>query len=142
MTPKLIFAAGALLPIVLISGCKSPTNQLREIGDQAKLRRTEADLSTLGSCLGMYRITSGSYPTEAQGLAALVEAPSVAPIPGEWQQVLKAPMVDAWGREYRYSVRVKDETTEHVVSSEGPDSGTREDDLERVVGSVAGGEAR
>ena len=129
--------AAGMLPMFLMTGCKSPTEKLREIGDQAKQQRTRADLSTLTSCLKIYQLTAGSYPTEAQGLAALVERPSVEPIPGDWQQVLKAAMVDAWGRDYRYLVRVKDGNTEHVVASGGPDAASAGDDIERVVGSVA-----
>ena len=126
-----------MLSMFLMNACKSPTEKLREIGDQAKQQRTQADLSTLTSCLKIYRLTTGSYPTEAQGLAALVERPSVEPVPGDWQQVLKAPMVDAWGREYGYFIRDKDGNQEHVVGSGGPDAASAGDDLERVVGSVA-----
>jgi general secretion pathway protein G len=126
-----------MLAMFLMTGCKSPTEKLREIGDQAKQQRTLADLSTLTSCLKIYHLTTGSYPTEAQGLAALVERPSVGPVPGEWQHVLKAPMVDAWGREYRYFIRDKDGKPEHVVASGGPDAASTGDDIERVVGSVA-----
>lgn len=130
--------AAGMLSMFLMAACKSPTERLREIGDQAKQQRTHADLSTLSSCLKIYQLTAGSYPTEAQGLAALVERPSLAPIPGEWQQVLKAPMVDAWGREYRYFVRTRDGNTEHVVASGGPDAASTDDDVERVVGNATG----
>ncbi|WP_253190545.1 type II secretion system major pseudopilin GspG [Sphingomonas sp. LM7] len=72
--------------------------------DEAKATTTKSSISSIGAALKMYRLDSGSYPTTEQGLKALVERPTTAPVPGSWAQggYLSAPALDAWQKPYDY----------------------------------------
>lgn len=107
--------------------------KLQEVAENAKLERVRADFSTLTSCLKIYRLNAGNFPTQEQGLQALVEKPATAPVPRRWTKVLDKVPLDAWERPYHYQVRVKDGKREYVVSSEGPDKADPKDDMQSVV---------
>lgn len=73
--------------------------------DQARVTTTRTNLASLSSALKLYRLDNGQYPTTQQGLKALVEKPSLPPVPSAWPQggyVTQDPM-DAWGNPYVYS---------------------------------------
>ncbi len=103
----------------------------------AKTMRTEADFNAISSALKAYKLNAGNYPTEEQGLKALVDKPTTSPIPARWTKIASAVPKDPWGREYRYAVRVKDGKKETVLLSDGPDAEDKKDDLESVVDSEA-----
>lgn len=55
-------------------------------GDQARVTTTEGNLATISQALTMYRLDNGQFPTTQQGLKALVERPTVPPVPRNWSQ--------------------------------------------------------
>ena len=72
--------------------------------DQARVTVAKTDLKTTAAALRMYRLDNGDYPTTEQGLKALVERPTVAPVPAGWNPegyLPEAPQ-DPWGRAYVY----------------------------------------
>lgn len=73
--------------------------------DQAKVTTTQSNLLTISGALKMYRLDNGDYPTTDQGLKALVEKPTAAPVPSNWAQggYLPENPVDAWGNPYVYT---------------------------------------
>jgi general secretion pathway protein G len=124
-------AAGFFMPATAAE--KSYAERLREISALARQQRTESDFDTFQFALWTYQITSKQFPTEEQGLGALVEKPTVDPVPAGWQQVMNVLLPDAWKRPYRYVVRERDGVKEHVLISDGPDLAAKDDNLERVV---------
>lgn len=60
--------------------------------------------------LKLYRLDNGSYPTQDQGIAALLEKPTAAPVPTNWKDggYLERPasgalqINDPWGNPYQY----------------------------------------
>ena len=74
----------------------------RNVGD-ARSATARTQIETFGTALDAYRLDNGSYPTTAQGLAALWQRPSIDP-PANWKQpyLRKAVPRDPWGREYLY----------------------------------------
>ena len=80
---------------------KSYVERLREITALAKQQRTEADLDMFQYALWTYKLVSGRFPTQEQGLVALVESPTLAPVPTRWQQLTKSLPPDAWKRRSR-----------------------------------------
>ena len=97
--------------------------------ERAQIKRTEADFQAITAALQMYKINSGAYPTEKQGLKALVEIPAEGPRPRRWVKVMAKVPVDPWKREYRLVVRKQDgKDTFHLVS-QGPDPDDPADDL-------------
>lgn len=72
--------------------------------DEARVTVAKSDLKAVAAALRMYRLDNGAYPTTEQGLKALVERPSAAPLPANWSAegyLPEAPR-DPWGRDYVY----------------------------------------
>ena len=73
--------------------------------DEARIKQANADFSTIEGQLKLYKLDNFRYPTTEQGLQALVEKPSIDPVPRQWQKggYLEALPVDPWGNHYLYS---------------------------------------
>ncbi|WP_082351612.1 type II secretion system major pseudopilin GspG [Cypionkella psychrotolerans] len=73
--------------------------------DEARVAVAGADLRSVAASLEMYRLDNRTYPTTEQGLAALSERPSAAPLPISWAAggYLPSPPVDPWGHPYIYT---------------------------------------
>jgi len=71
--------------------------------DQARAVKAQSDILAIQNALDLYRLDNGSYPTNEQGLNALVHKPSAAPEPRHWQAYLKSLPTDPWGHTYQYS---------------------------------------
>ncbi|MCW1925577.1 type II secretion system protein GspG [Luteolibacter arcticus] len=110
----------------------APTEE--ELKDTEELRskreQVRDDSDVLGAALDAYRITSGAYPTEQQGFAALVERPRGAPLPRRWVKLIESVPVDPWGRPYRLVIREKAGNPQAIIASQGPDPAITSDDIE------------
>ena len=86
-------------------------------------------VTALNGDLGLYELTNGFPPTTAQGIRALVERPSMEPIPRKWSQRREKLEVDPWGMEYRYEYPGRHNKNGFDVFSCGPDRqpGTEDD---------------
>jgi len=73
--------------------------------DEARVKQAFSDFSTIEGQLKLYRLDNYRYPSTEQGLQALVEKPSIDPIPRQWQSggYLEALPIDPWGKLYLYS---------------------------------------
>ena len=72
--------------------------------DEAKKTKTQVQIKNIGSGLDLYKLDSGNYPTTDQGLASLVERPTIGEIPKNWKEggyLDKIPK-DPWGNNYVY----------------------------------------
>lgn len=74
--------------------------------DQAKIVKVKQDIASISDALDLYRLDNGRYPTQSQGLQALVSKPTVAPIPDNYSPdaYLKQMPVDPWGHPYHYQI--------------------------------------
>lgn len=72
--------------------------------DQARAARAASDIAAISSALNLYRLDTGAYPTSEQGLRALVERPTSAPVPANWADggYLERVPEDPWGRPYLF----------------------------------------
>ena len=72
--------------------------------DQARVVRAQSDIAAITSALNLYRLDTGAYPTTEQGLGALVERPTSAPVPANWTDggYLDRVPDDPWGQPYLY----------------------------------------
>jgi general secretion pathway protein G len=97
----------------------------------AKIRQTQTDLNMIDGSLRLFRMSSGVYPTNEQGIKALVESPSRPPIPRRWVQTMHQLPSDAWGNSFIYQLS---ENSEPRVICRGPDGleGTKDDIIRRV----------
>ena len=71
--------------------------------DDARVTAARTDISALMQALKLYRLDNGSYPTAAQGLAALAQKPAIAPTPSNWKLYVERLPNDPWGRPYGYA---------------------------------------
>ena len=70
--------------------------------DEARQTAAKTDISTIMQALKLYKLDNGVYPTQEQGLQALLTKPSTAPVPGNWKPYLDKLPNDPWGRAYQY----------------------------------------
>lgn len=93
--------------------------RLVDILDRAKVDTARLQIDKLGGVLDLYRLEVGHYPTEEEGLRALVEPPPQA---DHWSgPYLKneQALIDPWGHPYVY--RSPGEHGEYDLSSLGGD---------------------
>lgn len=64
----------------------------------------KADIQSIKTALKLYKLDNKAYPTQQQGLDALVNKPSVAPIPNNYKAsgYLEKLPKDPWGNDYQY----------------------------------------
>jgi general secretion pathway protein G len=70
--------------------------------DEARVTAAKTDIGTIMQALKLYKLDNGFYPSQEQGLQALVVKPSTAPVPGNWKPYLEKLPNDPWGRPYQY----------------------------------------
>jgi general secretion pathway protein G len=89
-----------LIIIGLLAGLVVP--RLMGQTDKAKRTKAEVQIKNIQSGLDLFRLDNGFYPTTEQGLASLVERPSIGEIPKNWKEggyMDKIPK-DPWGNQY------------------------------------------
>ena len=103
----------------------------KSFGDSARVQTTRQDFTTLITHLDQYRnIGRNGYPTEPQGLEALIKKPGSSPIPRDWVQSLPEMPKDPWGNPYTYKFPGSKKPNEPELISNGPDGVSgNEDDL-------------
>ncbi len=97
-----------LMVVVVILGILAGLIIPRIMGRPEEARRLKAKLQIqqLEQALKLYYLDNGMYPTTEQGLQALVEKPTIEPIPKNWREggyleKGKVPL-DPWGNPYVY----------------------------------------
>jgi general secretion pathway protein G len=92
----LLFSLTAVIVITLADAWQdahSPT---------AVISRPVSDFNMWGAVLKQYKIITGMYPTQEQGLKALVEKPENFPPDKRWTQLADTIPLDPWGKPYQY----------------------------------------
>lgn len=71
---------------------------------RSKCIGAQAQIEIFGVALDSYRLDNGIYPTTEQGLKALRQEPSTAPLPKNWDgpYLKKEIPLDPWGKPYIY----------------------------------------
>jgi general secretion pathway protein G len=83
---------------------------------------TQTRLKTLESGLMAYRMDNTFFPTQQQGLEALVAQPTAEPRPKYWKQHVKPEgLLDGWGRKIVYRSPGKHNTGGYDLISFGED---------------------
>jgi len=70
--------------------------------DEARIVKVKQDILAIQNALDLYKLDNGDYPTTDQGLQALVQKPTIEPVPRNWQPYLKDLPKDPWDRPYMY----------------------------------------
>lgn len=75
---------------------------------ESRVQTAELQIGKLEQALQTYYLDHGRYPTQAQGLRALVERPTTAPVPAEYPEggYLARPRLpqDPWGNPFIYLI--------------------------------------
>ena len=107
-------------------------DRLRAMDEHFKKGRTEHTRIKIGRimrALDVYKARAGCFPTEAQGLQALVTKPTEEPVPTAWQPSFLNLPKDAWDREYVYMFQNSGEAPpEPKIISKGADGVLSTDD--------------
>jgi len=104
-------------------------NKMTGAVDQARIVATKADLQSISTQLKLYNGMNGFYPTQSQGLQALVTMPSSAPAPRQWHQYFEKVPHDPWDSPYNYVFPGRHNPNSFDLYSSGPDrqAGTADD---------------
>jgi general secretion pathway protein G len=102
--------------IGLLAGYVGP-RYFSQIG-KSEVKAAKAQMDALEKSLDQYRLDTGHYPTQEQGLAALIKKPANEP---RWEgPYLKKDLpMDPWGRPYVY--KIPGEKGEYDLVSLGKD---------------------
>jgi general secretion pathway protein G len=105
--PSLGFTLIEMLVVVVIIGVLASIVGPRFFGkaDEAKIAAAKSQLEVFSLALDSYQLDTGDYPSQEQGLKALVEKPNTGTIPKNWNgpylRKREIPL-DPWGRAYGY----------------------------------------
>jgi general secretion pathway protein G len=96
--------------------------------EQAKVTAAKTDISSLQVALDAFEVDCGRYPTNEEGLKAMVEQPGNAP---DWHgpYISRGVPKDPWGNPYVYRQPGQHNTQGYDLCSFGPDGqeGTADD---------------
>ena len=101
------FTLVEIMAVVIIIGLLAAVAARNFMGqtDKARVKTTQATLKVLHEQVMMFKLDTGRFPTEEEGLKALVEKPSDVENwePAGYLQSTKVPK-DAWGNEFVYQL--------------------------------------
>jgi len=113
-----------LATIVGVSVVKEP--------GRARVAAAKTQIKVFGTALRLYRMDNGQYPTQQQGLIALVEKPALAPVPQSFRsegylESRNLPL-DPWGNAYVYLIPGSDGSPYEIITygSDGEPDGEDE----------------
>jgi general secretion pathway protein G len=132
MLPRAGFTLVEIMLVVIIIGALAAMiiPRLAGRGEEAKVKVAKSDIdANLATALKLYELDNGSFPTTAQGLAALLVKPNTNPLPPNWNgpYVEKEPL-DPWGRPYIYA-SPGEHRTDYDLSSKGKDATSDKDEI-------------
>ncbi|MBX9818119.1 MAG: type II secretion system major pseudopilin GspG [Burkholderiaceae bacterium] len=70
--------------------------------DDARVSAAKTDIANLHQSLKLYKLDNQRYPSQEQGLQALVLKPSNGVVPANWRPYVDKLPNDPWGRAYLY----------------------------------------
>lgn len=116
-----------LLIIGIMAGIIAP--QILGSQEEAQLKKAAVDIQQLETALERYKLSNNVFPTTEQTLEALVEQPTIDPIPRNYPEggyIRRLPQ-DPWGNDYQ--ILSPGELGAIDIFSNGPDldAGTEDD---------------
>ena len=129
------FSLMEILVVVLIIGLLTTllATTLLPRFTESQVTIAGAKIQKISQALELYRLDNGIYPTNDQGLEALVREPTSEPRPRRYspQGYLKAgDLVDPWGLSFLYQQPGDHNAYSYDLTSQGPDAtAASEDDI-------------
>lgn len=125
------FSLIEVMVVILIIGLMTALIAPNVLGntEEAKLKKAAVDIQQLEGALEMYKLRNNVFPSTEQGLDALVNEPTIEPIPRNYpvDGFIKRLPQDPWGNDYQLLSPGELGTID--LYSNGPDgqSGTDDD---------------
>ena len=117
------FTLVEIMAVIIIIGLLAAVAAINFLGqtDKARVITTRANLKTLHHAVAQFKMDTGRFPTEDEGLDVLVEAPTdIANYePGGYLETTEVPL-DAWGYDFIYQ-RYPESGKPFVIISYGGD---------------------
>jgi general secretion pathway protein G len=117
------FTLVEIMAVVIIIGLLATIAAMNFLGqtDKARVTTTKANLKMLHHAVAQFKMDTGRYPTEEEGLKVLVEQPSDVKgyQPGGYLDSTSVPK-DAWGNDFIY-VAYPESGKPYVIISRGAD---------------------
>jgi len=117
------FTLVEIMAVIIIIGLLAAIGAMNFLGqtDKARVTTTKANLKTLHNAVAQFKMDTGRYPTEEEGLNVLIEQPSDVKgyQPGGYLDSTDLP-TDAWGNEFVY-IAYPESGKPYVVVSYGAD---------------------
>jgi general secretion pathway protein G len=88
-------------------------------GDQARVSAAKGDISSLDTGFGQFKLDVKRFPTEQEGIQALLDDPGSAK--GWAGPYISKPPMDPWGNAYKYRLSELKSRMGYDVYSMGPD---------------------
>jgi general secretion pathway protein G len=124
------FTLVEVMVVVVILGILAALIVPRVVGrsDEARAVAAKQDVATIMQALKLYRLDNGRYPSNEQGLQALLAKPQTQPVPGNWKQYVDKLPRDPWGNPYQYlNPGVRGEIDVFSFGADGQAGGTGAD---------------
>jgi general secretion pathway protein G len=124
------FTLVEIMVVVVILGVLAVLIVPRVVGrtEEARAAAAKHDLAAIMQSLKLYRLDNGRYPTNEQGLQALVTKPQTGPSPSNWRSYLDKLPKDPWGNPYQYlNPGVHGEIDVFTLGADGQPGGTAAD---------------
>lgn len=124
------FTLVEIMVVIVILGVLAVLIVPRVVGrtDEARVAAAKHDITAIMQSLKLYRLDNGRYPTNEQGLQALVTKPQAAPAPSNWRPYLDKLPKDPWGNTYQYlNPGVNGEIDVFSLGADGQPGGTGSD---------------
>lgn len=90
-----------IVPFLLVGGLVAGAG-VAAAGWAEDFEQTNKGLISINAALMEYSERAGHFPSEDQGIKALVTEPTTAPLPKNWEASFPTLPVDAWGNEFVY----------------------------------------
>jgi general secretion pathway protein G len=124
------FTLVEIMVVVVILGILAVLIVPRVIGrsDEARVAAAKHDIAAISQSLKLYKLDNGRFPSNEQGLQALVAKPASAPVPTNWKPYLDKLPKDPWGNTYMYlNPGVNGEIDVFSLGADGQPGGTGAD---------------
>lgn len=98
------FTLVEVMVVVVILGVLAVLIVPRVVGrtEEARVAAAKHDIAAIMQSLKLYKLDNGRYPTNEQGLQALVTKPQAGPSASNWRPYLDKLPKDPWGNTYQY----------------------------------------
>lgn len=116
--------------ITILMGAAIYTLNRGGIIEGAQEDRIKSDIQTISTAMDAYSYSAGRYPTSEQGIAALIDKPTAAPVPDRWHRTLNELPTDPWKQPYNYRYPATKSKNPYDIYSIGKDGkADTEDDI-------------